>query len=517
MWSKLTPLAKIALLVIVFGGIAFGLHKSGTLSDLAPGPETAGSNTGASARVADVPESVKTIKVGVVTWGGYAGGQYFNEGFKANTESRFYKDYGFMVEFKVLDDFGPSRDAWKSDEVDLLWATVDAFPTESAALKQYEPKIVFQADWSRGGDAIVARKGINNVSSLKGKKIAVAFMTPSHSFLINLLETSSIDYKDVTIIEVASAIEAAQMFKGGAVDAAVVWSPDDADCVDQVRGSKVLQSTKTASHIIADVFYAKQSFIDANEKELQQLYEGWMKGSAEINSSDIAKKEAAKILEDGLNQDYALCYAAINNVRLTNHGDNLAFFGKDDDYQGVTGEDLYRKMTTKYTSLGYIKGSVPSWRSVNTKAIIGSANIAELGSGQDAEGAVKFKAPTKALETVEAISTKQVTITFPTGGYTLDENTKYIIDQGFVDIAKTFSNARIRIQGNTDNTGSKSVNKRISKQRAQAVADYLINEYGFDRNRFVIVGNGSDKPVADNGTASGRSKNRRTDFELIAQ
>ncbi len=71
--------------------------------------------------------------------------------------------------------------------------------------------------------------------------------------------------------------------------------------------------------------------------------------------------------------------------------------------------------------------------------------------------------------------------------------------------------------GNTDNTGNHNKNVLLSQKRAQAVASFLINTYGFDRNRFVIVGNGPDNPVADNSTASGRAKNRRTDFELINQ
>ncbi len=57
----------------------------------------------------------------------------------------------------------------------------------------------------------------------------------------------------------------------------------------------------------------------------------------------------------------------------------------------------------------------------------------------------------------------------------------------------------------------------LSKKRAQAVADYLINEHGFDKNRFIIIGNGPDKPIADNSTDEGRGKNRRTDFELLPE
>ena len=208
--------------------------------------------------------------------------------------------------------------------------------------------------------------------------------------------------------------------------------------------------------------------------------------------------------------EFSVCLAAINNVRLTNDGDNKAFFGLDKNYKGVTGENLYVNMTTKYTQLGYIKGSVPAWRSVSTKDLINGSSLSQVG-----ESAVKFEAPKEKLKTVEAISTKQVTITFPTGKYVLDDNSKYIIDEQFVDIAKSFSSARIRIQGNTDNTGNYNKNKKLSEKRAQAVANYLVSEYGFDKNRFVVVGNGSDKPVSDNNTSKGRSKNRRTDFELI--
>jgi OOP family OmpA-OmpF porin len=46
------------------------------------------------------------------------------------------------------------------------------------------------------------------------------------------------------------------------------------------------------------------------------------------------------------------------------------------------------------------------------------------------------------------------------------------------------------------------------------VTRFLISK-GFDRNKFEVVGNGPDKPVASNDTDEGRARNRRTDFEVI--
>lgn len=457
------------------------------------------------------------IKIGVVTWGGYAGGQYFNEGFQANTRSRFYKDYGFQVEFKILDDFVASRDAFKNDDVNLLWATIDAFPTEVQGLSDFDPVVVFQADWSRGGDAIVARRGITKVSDLKGKKIAVAELTPSHSFLIWLLEAGGLTADDVDLKFQVSAIDAAAVFKSGQVDAAVVWSPDDIDCVQSVAGSRVLESTKSASHIIADVFMAKKGYVQNNKVKLEQLYEGWMKGAAEINLNDNNKRKAAKILAEnfsGFSDEDA--YAAINNVRLTTHGDNINFFGLNrDEYKGVTGSSLYTHMTEVYTQQGIIKGRVPGWRTIAYPQLVESANL--QGISHAAENAPKFKAATAADIKKEALASKAVSINFRTGEFQLDENSKYIIDKEFVGIAQAFGNSRIRIEGNTDNTGSRELNLSLSKKRAQAVADYLISEHRMPKNRLIVVGNGPDKPLASNDNDRGRAKNRRTDFELVGE
>lgn len=524
MAARLTTLSKFLITLLIVAAIFFlgryflqNTEAGRNLQEQAKeqtGNTSSSSPSGSSSSSSNGPN---TIKIGVVTWGGYAGGQYYNEGFAASEKSRFYKDYGFKVDFKILDDFEASRAAFKNDEVNLLWATIDAFPTEVESLREYNPKVVFQADWSRGGDAIVARRGINTVADLKGKKIAVAELTPSHSFLLWLLDAGGLTINDVQLVKQASAIDAAGAFKAKQVDAAVVWSPDDEDCVKSVPGARVLESTKSASHIIADVFIAKDAYIKNNETRLQQLYEGWMKGAAEINANVGNKRKAAKILANAFDGfDETMTLNAINNVRLCTHGDNQNFFGLNRDYKGITGESLYGKMTTVYKGLGFAGNSVPNWRLIRHSGFVQNANSLS-GTAQAAEGTKTFAKVKESDKTKAAISTKQVSISFRSGEYRLDDNAKYIIDNQFVEIAQAFSNSRIRIEGNTDKTGSYGTNKKLSEQRAQSVADYLISTYDMPRNRFIVVGNGPDNPVASNDTEDGRAKNRRTDFELVPE
>jgi len=524
MTSRLTPFSKFLMTLAILAGIFFlgryVLNNTSFGKGLKEKSQEVGSNTtnSTSESEASGPLSKEAINVGVVTWGGYIGGQYFNEGFKANSQSRFLKEYGFPVEFKILDDVPVSREAWKKDAVNLLWCTIDALPTEIAGLADYDPVVVFQADWSRGGDAIVVRRGINSVADLKGKKIAVAEMTPSHSFLLWMLEAGGLKATDVEIIKQGSAIDAAQVFKSQQVDAAVVWSPDDIACLKDVPGSRILESTRSASNIIADAFIAKRAWLEKNQEKVQKLYQGWMIGAAEINASETNKKKAAKILAEGLtgfSEEDAL--GAINNVRLCTHGDNLNFFGLNTEYKGVSAEQLYSRMTNLYKGLGYAEGKIPSWRTIFYSDAIKSAT-ALTGPEHSGEGQKVFtKANENEAKTKEAIATKHVSISFRTGEFQLDENSKYIIDKEFVEIAKGFSNSRIRIEGNTDNVGSEASNIILSKKRAQSVVDYLVNTHKMSRNRFVVIGNGPNKSISTNDTEEGRAKNRRTDFELIGE
>jgi len=243
-----------------------------------------------------------------------------------------------------------------------------------------------------------------------------------------------------------------------------------------------------------------------------------MKGAAEINSNPAARQKAAAILareftERGTALTDAEADEMIGNVRLTTHGDNLNFFGLSSGYKGVTGNELYSEMSIKYTDLGYIDSRVPNWRQISYPRFVTGASLS--GVSHNAEGAKAFTQATESDKTKEAIATKRVSINFRTAEYQLDENAKYIIDKEFVGIAKAFGNARIRVEGNTDSTGNYQGNVALSQRRAQSVVDYLIREYDMPRNRFIVVGNGPNNPVADNGTDRGRAQNRRTDFELI--
>jgi outer membrane protein OmpA-like peptidoglycan-associated protein len=86
-----------------------------------------------------------------------------------------------------------------------------------------------------------------------------------------------------------------------------------------------------------------------------------------------------------------------------------------------------------------------------------------------------------------------------------------------VDIMKQNPDIRkVRVEGHTDSKGSDAYNIKLSQRRANAVRDYLI-AHGVEADRLVAVGYGETRPVADNGTAEGRARNRRVEFTILEQ
>jgi len=457
------------------------------------------------------------LKVQLVSWGGYAPGLYFNEGAQASTRSRFYKDYGVKVEFILENDLFNALDAWIADEYDVIVQTADAFPLYTAPddINQFRPQAFMQVDWSRGGDALIAKRGINSANDLKGKKIAVTVPSPSQTMLITALEAAGLDYKDVDVVKTSDNFKAAELFRSDDIDAAVVWSPDDIFATQDVPGSKVLLTSREQSNIIADIMFAKADVISKKSKQINAFYEGWMKAVAELKNESNQVK-AAKYLAEFNQLGIEDAKGMMGNVYWTTHGDNLNFFGLNSGFKGMKGANLYEKMSRKFVETGDAEKEGPSWRSVINTSAISSANLS--GNAHAAEASKTFKPATAAEKTMPAFARKPLSISFDTGKYQLTSNAKTLIDLQFVELAKSYGNVKIRVEGNTDKTGGYQMNKDLSQKRAKSVADYLVKEYGMNSNRFVIVGNGPDKPVKGcetNADEACKAKNRRTEFQLI--
>ena len=516
--SKLKPWVKIVGIAIVAAGIGLGLNAAGVFKQ--KDGDSGNSDSNPIANITAKKKGKDYLTVGTNTYAGFLPMMYLNGGLEPNENSRIYKDYGLKLKIVIQDDFQAGRMAFKNGNIDVIYCTADALPVEMGeGSEMTEARIFNLSNWSRGADAIVVNKNITSVSDLIGKTIACSEGTASHTLLLNTLETSGISYDKVNLkssIEadkvnikvVGSGLDAAAAYKAGAVDGCVCFSPDDQDLVDSGLGH--------VSSIICDALIAKQSYIDNNHEKLEKFVGALLTANVKMNTDESAVHEAARYFAKAYGTDEDFAFEGSKNIYYVTLEDEANFFGLRSEYTGMKGDELYSKMARTYAGLGLVRNPI-SWRKASDdsviEALLGKPDYVK--GNQSAEAAKEFEALPN-LETAPTFSNKSVTIEFPTGSAVLDNNAKTIIDREFRSLVKQFSGARFRVEGNTDNTGSASVNLPLSKKRAQTVVDYLVNECGASASQFTVVGNGS-KHAIDAKSSGPDSRYRTTDLLLISQ
>jgi outer membrane protein OmpA-like peptidoglycan-associated protein len=104
-------------------------------------------------------------------------------------------------------------------------------------------------------------------------------------------------------------------------------------------------------------------------------------------------------------------------------------------------------------------------------------------------------------------------IIFEAGNATLKSDLQASLSK-IAAVLNDYKDAKLVIEGHSDNRGSAAFNRKLSEERATNVMNFLIQE-GVAPERLTAVGRGFENPIADNKTAAGRAQNRRV--ELIVQ
>ena len=174
--------------------------------------------------------------------------------------------------------------------------------------------------------------------------------------------------------------------------------------------------------------------------------------------------------------------------------------------------------------LGYLLGGDGQAAAIGAAigTAVGAGSGAIIGKQMDKKAAELAAAMEDAqVETVtdvnglEAIKvTMDNGILFDFNKSTLKPAAKAQLDKFAAEMAD-MPETNINVYGHTDNIGSADANKKVSTQRAQAVAKYL-NGKGIKNDRMLAEGLSFDFPIADNATEEGRAQNRRVELYISA-
>src|SRR5215467_12652680 len=486
---KLTPLAKgfIAVVVLLVIGFATWHYKGEAIKNWAGGEKASGEDakgefdklnnapgdparnvgsTGVGSASVGTGRLNRPLVVGINTWAGHSPGIVFNNGMDPNGGSQYKTKYGMDVKFVLLEDPAAKLAAFRSGQVDIMWNTVDNWAREASVLAEQNQKAksIIMQDWSRGGDGIVSLASIQSVEQLKGHKIACTQFTPSHFLLLYLLSQSGLTPDEraeveKNIIFTTDAPAAAAAFKAKQVDAAVTWEPDLSGAVT-ARGAEahVLVSTQAATNIIADTLCARQEVIDQAPETIRDFVRGWLEGIEMIKNNPNASYE---IVAKALKLDSDTVSGMLSGLKLTPYADNAQFYG-------LTGgkahfDTLFDTAFVIWRKKGLVTRSVDAKDWADTRFV---QALAANYPGAKVEEPKMAAASAGKME--RAIINKQLEIHFTPGSDQIMPGSYFVLDS-LGDTMTSFGNTYLRVEGNTDATGSAATNLTLSQRRAVAV------------------------------------------------
>jgi NitT/TauT family transport system substrate-binding protein len=494
--------------------------------------------TGVSDYAKPMQNGKPIVEFPINVWPGWAPIIVANAGLEPNDQSIFAKKYGFYVHLSIVDDPVKARDLFASGQSHVLWGTLDMialFAPELIKDSRTVPVVCQQIDWSGGGDGVVARGDIHNINDLrmvngKKKKVVLAQNSPSHYLIMSLLIDAGIDPGDVDFRWAGDAPSAAKIFvQDTSFDAFVGWSPDIYVITDKLKGTRLVLTTGTANHLIADVWAVRNDFYRDHPEIVSGLARGIFEGMDLVRKDP---KNAARALAMAYKLPEEDCIKMIGadggivegDAHLTNYRENSKFFL--DPFNPANFEVVWNSSSTIYKSLGTIDSTVPAAK-VKASGVL-AALADEYKDVRDlSQPTFKPDALTKLSAEAGAgqVLTKAVLISFEPNKSTLNADYDSTIPGTLEEIGKLagkFGNAYIIIEGNTDASRKGIVPsdlvRQLSYDRADSVRRSIMDKYKFDPNKFKVVGNGWDNPLpncTDPSNSEHNKKNRRVEVKVF--
>jgi OOP family OmpA-OmpF porin len=308
-----------------------------------------------------------------------------------------------------------------------------------------------------------------------------------------------------------------------AVDAVATWTPGDVNVATKKGGLVTIASTRQYASQMSNQTIAIKKWAYDHRTDIENMIIALAQAGDQVRSFNEAKQFAAEIstkLYQEQNAAYWLKYfngveeKDIQGLKVTLGGSAVFNLSDMANTYGL-GDDKVDRYKAVYNTFGNLMvkmypsimpSFLPYEKAVDKSFLFSViSNHPELLQGKAIE--------TKYAEQItDAVSSKSYAIQFETGSATIKPGSYKLLDEIF-ESAVVAEGLKLGVYGHTDNKGSDDVNVPLSQKRSEAVKTYLLKK-GLKQNQIEAKGYGAEKPIADNTTEAGRSKNRRVEIVL---
>jgi outer membrane protein OmpA-like peptidoglycan-associated protein len=490
--------------------------------------------------------------VPLITWGADEVTIFANGNNRETQPGSIFADAGLSVTLKREDNFVKQVGDYLRCDSPYLRATAgQAYLAAAVTEKNAATKLVpiYQHSWSNGGDALVVKsnvlddaKGLSvKAAALKGKTIVLQRYGPHVDLLFSILADAGLTPMDVKLVFVEDLVgfdsdntPGAAFLDDPKIDAAMVIIPDalaltsggstGTGAEGSEKGAEILISTKALNRQVADMYFVRADYYNANKTEVDAFVHALM--LAEEQVVDMARNQkahkdaikalmaaSADILLDAptATSDAAALWADAETV---GYNGNVKFFTDANWSRNFT--NLSKDIQTAYVELGMLTAPVTL-----TPATLNYAVLANGLKNANAVAAPRFDNAkvTKEIASKAASGDLEGVITFE---ITFQPNQDdFPADLYAADFAKViaksekYAGAVITVEGHSDVLGYlkqkkagvgpailnkvKQSAKNLSVNRANAVRDALIKAAAakgvtLDPSQFVVVGYGITNP-----------------------
>jgi len=307
------------------------------------------------------------------------------------------------------------------------------------------------------------------------------------------------------------------------VDGVATWTPGDVNIATKKGGLVTIANTKQYASQMPNQTIAIRKWANDHRTDIENMIIALAQAGDQVRSFNEAKAFAAKVSAEVYQEkDAAYWLKYYNGVvekdvqgQNVNLGGSTVFNLADMANTFGLGDDKVDRYKAVYNTFGNLMVKMypslmptflPYEKAVDKSFLLSViSNHPELLQGKAMQTAY-------ADEITSTVSSKSYSIEFESGSANIRSSSYKLLDEIF-ESAVVAEGLKIGVYGHTDNVGSEVSNTMLSEKRAASVKAYL-QKKGLKQNRVEAKGFGASKPIADNTSETGRSKNRRVEIVL---
>lgn len=301
------------------------------------------------------------------------------------------------------------------------------------------------------------------------------------------------------------------------IDGCATWTPGDKLVFDKLSGFVDIVSTKEFNNQMPTVLIGVKEWAGKNPEIVSNILKSALTASNQMKNYEDWKVRASEAVTDTYKMETpeywykmfkgqqgtknGLTYN-MGGSKVFNYADGMQYFGMSD------GVNRYKSVYNQVSS--YLTELNPFGFNENVGKVVPyeeAVNLFYLKNINDIESTSADKAD-YSNQATEVMASGEWKINFTSGSAAIQNNSSKDLEKIY-NLLIQAENSKLTIVGHTDNVGNSDSNLALSKNRAQAIVNYL-KQKGIPENRFQMIdGKGSNEPVADNNSESGKAKNRR--------